>query len=199
MPSRYARKVGSRTLRKTFVIAVEGEKDETRYFEQMKRITRQHLEIVIAERAEEGDRSDPVGGYLRLYKQIKKGNFDKSLDEFWLVCDVDRYQTQGNLQNAVKGCMEAGYQCAVSNPSFDFWLLLHFEDAPLGEQRRQYKKAWKEYVHERREKDMSCLLPLVDNAIERARNGDPDPLGRWPQTTGTHVYKLVERLVPEPT
>lgn len=194
MPSKYARKKDYLSTRKTFVIAVEGQKDEVTYFEHLKTITTKNIQILIAQDAKNYS-SAPSGGVFRLEKYIQSmgTEFNTEIDEAWLVADVDRYQKQGNLQNAIKDCNEKGYSFAISNPSFDLWLVFHFERPSLTENRAYYKRRWKAFIQKKEPQNLGCMPPLVASAIERAKNQDPG--GRWPQTTGTHVYKLVERLI----
>ena len=36
---------------------------------------------------------------------------------------------------------------------------------------------------------------MFQDAVNRAETLDPNPADRWPQSTGTHVYKLVRKLL----
>jgi hypothetical protein len=54
-------------------------------------------------------------------------------DQFWLVCDTDHWIKSNHIQNlveVVRRCKQKGISVALSNPCFDLWLLLHFDDFP---------------------------------------------------------------------
>jgi hypothetical protein len=48
-------------------------------------------------------------------------------DEVWAVFDIDEHDTN-RLESAVLKAREAGIKTAISNPCFELWILLHFED-----------------------------------------------------------------------
>lgn len=88
-----------------------------------------------------------------------------------------------------------GFRLAISNPCFELWLLLHVADAPAvagrcdgveAELRRKLGGYSKTNIPTAR------LMPGVDEAITRART--LDTAGRWPQRTGTGVFRLVEAI-----
>lgn len=41
--------------------------------------------------------------------------------------------------------------------------------------------------------DMNRII----NAIARAKKLDSNPSERWPTSVGTHIYKLIERIIPK--
>jgi hypothetical protein len=43
--------------------------------------------------------------------------------------------------------------------------------------------------------DSSNYLPTIQDGIQRARELDRNPNDRWPQSLGTRVYLLAERLM----
>lgn len=68
---------------------------------------------------------------LDLYKADYDLEYHKWLDKnknpgdiFGIVIDKDKWE----LQEVVKHCAEKGYKVFLSNPCFELWLLLHFED-----------------------------------------------------------------------
>ena len=53
-------------------------------------------------------------------------------DAFWLVTDTDHWiqpNHVANLKEVVQQCKQKQIGVALSNPCFDWWLLLHFDDA----------------------------------------------------------------------
>lgn len=198
MSSRYQRKKETRSVRKNFVIAVEGERDEIAYFQMLQPRSTGNVTLVIAQPDQPYDAS-PVGTFRRLFREVHQNpHYEKGYDEFWIVIDVDRYQRQGKLQQAIKECKRSGYAFAVSRPSFDLWLVFHFED-PTANMPKNIKKHRKFLFNQHRINDFSKLsIEQIHGACAIARAGD-DPSQPWPQVPGSHVYKLVERLVaPKP-
>lgn len=50
-----------------------------------------------------------------------------AFDTVWAVIDVDDH---GDLEQAKQYARDSGVECAVSNPCFELWLLLHFREQP---------------------------------------------------------------------
>ncbi len=81
---------------------------------------------------EPSNKSSPLDVVERLKEFINdnKENFHlQSYDKKWILLDVDHHYNnthQCNLSEALKQARQAGYEVAISNPRFDFWLLSHF-------------------------------------------------------------------------
>ncbi|MES2790844.1 MAG: RloB family protein [Planctomycetota bacterium] len=57
-------------------------------------------------------------------------------DQLWYCGDVDHWAKPDHIQvflDVLKQCFDKGYEVAISNPCFEFWLLLHFSDHPVEE------------------------------------------------------------------
>lgn len=55
--------------------------------------------------------------------------FDKEIDFLCLVVDRDAESfTASQFDEVYNTCQEKGFRFLISNPSFEFWLLLHFDD-----------------------------------------------------------------------
>lgn len=77
--------------------------------------------------------------------------------------------------NLLNGCCHKGLYGIFSNPSFEIWFVLHFQNAPYGKNASQIKHLVKELVKEKKQ-DYSettdifnLLLPLQNDALKRAR------------------------------
>jgi hypothetical protein len=53
---------------------------------------------------------------------------DDEVDECWCVFDVEWPKNHPNLAQALQLAKDHGIRLAVSNPCFELWLILHFED-----------------------------------------------------------------------
>lgn len=176
-----------------FVIAVEGEKTEAQYFSLFES-ARVHIEILPA--GPDG-LSAPKHVLERLVKFEEE--YDLGLeDERWLVTDVDRQRGQF-LDEVTQVARESGYHLAVSNPCFELWLLLHFQEADaadtdckaiierLGRHVNGYNKA---------KIKLDYFTPdRIHNAVVRARVLEGERVSRWPNFPGTHVFKVAEKLL----
>ena len=60
-------------------------------------------------------------------KKLRKG------DEAWIVVDKDNWSDHDLAQLFKWALQSDSYGFALSNPKFEFWLLLHFEDVKRGE------------------------------------------------------------------
>lgn len=175
------------------VIATEGEKDEPQYFEMFKH-GQTHFQLVILQTGAD-HASAPQKVLERLDRFAKEYQIGGG-DELWYVGDVDRWPVR-NLASVCRQCVQKGYHLAISNPAFECWIYLHFDEpdatmhtagdfvAALREKLGGYRKG-----HLPTER----LRPCVPAAIARARSLDTPPAERLPRMPGSHVYKLVEKL-----
>ncbi|MGL6197007.1 MAG: RloB family protein [Thermoguttaceae bacterium] len=121
--NRYARKKPSRTGERVLIV-VEGDSEKS-YFEAVCRFFQlTGTTVVISDNA---DGTDPI--HLRDHALIlnkKSGPFD----ELWLVYDLEAINniTRRSQAKVVKQSKKSKGICfAESDPSFEFWLILHFE------------------------------------------------------------------------
>lgn len=155
------------------VIVCEGEKTEYGYFEAFRKSMR--LPTVSVAVVHSGY-TDPYGivksaiGEREARKQEK--SWDKG-DTVWAVFDGDEHKENNlaNWNNAVQLAGSKDINLAISNPSFELWYLLHFQDQLAKMDRRealvaltkhlpQYKKASKLWPEP--------LQPFTKSALTRA-------------------------------
>jgi RloB-like protein len=53
---------------------------------------------------------------------------EAEIDEFWCVFDVEWPKNHPGLLEAVQQAHANGIHLAISNPCFELWLILHFQD-----------------------------------------------------------------------
>jgi len=176
-----------------FVIAVEGEKTEKQYFSLFES-TRVHIEILPAG---ESSLSAPKHILERLVKFEEQYDLGPE-DERWLVADVDRQRGQF-LDEVTQIARDSGYNLAISNPCFELWLLLHFQDAnPADTQCLSVTKRLRPHTggHNKARINLEGYTSdTIRTAISRARALDGERESRWPNFPGTHVFKVVEKLL----
>lgn len=144
-------------------------------------------------------------------------------DEFWMITDVDEHwsskianPTNGKTQKdewneAISKCNKEGYSYAVSNPFFEMWLLLHFDEAleadkkyavtPLHdyEPTNHFKKRLNDLghrlKHEKHIKKMDYEEANVRDAVSRAEQLHKDKEDLCPQYYATTIYLLVYKIL----
>jgi len=176
-----------------FVIAVEGENTEAQYFSLFKS-TRVRVEVLPA--GPEG-LSAPRQVLERLVAFEERFDLDAD-DERWLVIDVDQQRGQF-LDEVTQVARESGYGLAISNPCFELWLLLHFQDAdPSDTDCAAVINRLRPHVggyNKARIKLAPYTPDRTREAVARARALEGGRDMRWPNCPGTHAFKVVERLL----
>jgi hypothetical protein len=183
-----------------FVIATEDENAPKNYFDQFKN-PRIQVKVLPSERG----CSSPKHILDRL--DDYKAEFDIGEgDELWLMLDTDHWIEPNHVKNFDRVCTEAvkkDYQLAHSNPCFEVWLLLHVTNLMPNDQFKRYaevEKRLKEILgtYQKKNSDpISFSLDKAAAAVAHAETLDTSPADRWPQKTGTHVYRLVKKLLPD--
>jgi hypothetical protein len=117
------RRAARRPERKTIVVFCEGVASEPDYINGLKRVEeiRDNTAINIEIHPERGVP-------LTLVRWAVERSRDDEVDECWCVFDVEWPKNHPNLAAAVQLAAAHGIRLAVSNPCFELWLALHFED-----------------------------------------------------------------------
>jgi len=174
------------------IIATEGQKTEKQYFDIFRN---QKIQVKIIETR--NGRSSPVDVLKRLDVYQKEYDIAKE-DQLWLMTDTDRW---GNkiLSSIVQEAKQKGYKLAISNPCFECWLLLHFEDITennitCGKIKKRLQKIMGSYDSSNLRTDQ-FTMSRIENAACRAEKMDKDRREPWPHKVGTHVYKVVKSIM----
>lgn len=180
------------------LIVCEGRETERRYFEAFQhevRNPRVHVEVA----RETGVPRTVVKTAISLREeaaQEAKRQRDENLlwDEVWGVFDVDDHP---GLAEAVSMAEQHGVLVAVSNPCFELWALLHFQDQRAHIERGKLRTALQKHLRgydkvldflKVHRTYADAVRRAKDLAERAARDGEP---GRNP-TTG--VLRLTESI-----
>ena len=188
----FRRPLGTRRYRKLFVLAVEGATTEPQYFALF---NDQHS-VIHVDCVKGNHRSAPQQVLKRMKIRLGEEGLSTS-DEAWLVVDKDSW-TEDQLDQLHAWSQEReSYGLALSNPKFEYWLLLHFENAKGIRTARDCRTRLKRHLPDYDKHIDRRMFPLVSirEAIARAQVRDNPPCKDWPRRTGTTVYRLVERLL----
>jgi len=177
--------------RKLFLIATEGAKTEPIYFGIFNSPqTTIHVKLLPARKHD----SSPPQVLKRAKEFVKEKGVGKK-DEVWLVMDRDQW-TDEQLEGVFIGCRASAFNLAVSNPQFEYWLLLHFEDGSGVSGSRDCTQRLMRYLpnFDKGHLEIQKVEPGIPNAIHRAEAKDTPPCEDWPKTNGSTVYRLVKSL-----
>lgn len=192
MSGALSRNAGVRRYKPLFLISCEGSVTEPEYFAFFQR----HA-IIKCLRAK--GKSAPQAVLERMNKEFDRTPLRKG-DEAWLVVDKDDWN-DSQLAALHRWAEERGgvvkRGLAVSNPRFELWLLLHFEEVarpcPGHECTNRLEKHLPGYKKHLVNSAFSC--ESVGSAIARAKELDQPAALDWPRKTGTTVYRLAEDLL----
>ena len=108
----------------------EGEKTEPAYLKALKREPAvRDVASVDIRVDEETSGSVPLTLVEAAAKaRARSSGENGEIDEVWCVFDVEWPQNHPNLRKALARARESDVRVAVSNPCFELWLALHFED-----------------------------------------------------------------------
>lgn len=191
----FQRASNTRDYRPVFIIATEGEKTEPDYLRM--KIFKPPTVTVHIEPLPTKKSSSPSSVLKRMEKHLRDYRIREG-DEAWLIVDKDLWKDEQLELLHVWSTAHPYKGLAVSNPQFEYWLLLHFEEG--------------NNVHNKNEclSRLRCHLPNYDkgnlpvnkftlsrvrDAIRRAKLKDNPPCEKWPETIGTTVYRMIERII----
>lgn len=196
---------------KIFVLAFEGNDTEEIYFEALKdsvKFNDEQIYLSLLKRPKENTNSAPNHVFNKLKREAKdQYNFGPN-DELWMIIDTDRWK---NIPDICDLCSKEGNMfTAVSNPCFEFWLLLHVKDINdyTSEEQEAILKNSK-VTNKKNVVDIRLtevlgsynksnplplrFLPHLELAVDRAKALDPNR-EIYPTNLGSHVYRLIEKI-----
>ena len=170
--SRLRRKVAFRMPKRTFLVFCEGTRTEPDYIKALRQ------EPAVRDSASIDIRIDlnASGAVpLTLVNAAAEARYRSSreqgeIDEVWCLFDVEWPQNHPKLAEAKVKAAKAGVRLAISNPCFELWLALHFENRTAwldndaaGKLRRDHDKSSGKGL------DGSEYMPRRADATQRAR------------------------------
>jgi len=168
---------------KLFIIATEDELTEKQYFGIFRS---SQIKVEVLATGADG-KSAPQYVLNRLVEFKERYDLNED-DMLWLVFDVDRW----DLSLVCREARQKGYHLAVSNPCFEVWLCLHFDDLdPLDRTCKDFKERLRTILgsYNSSNLDLSLYKLNIRNAVNRAKALHSDSQQNWPPIIGSHVYQ----------
>lgn len=137
--------------------------------------------------------------------------YSKDIDSLYLIVDRDKDSFTTNQYNSVRNkCQKHGFHFCVTNPCFEFWLLLHFDavlkidKAELLENRRvssskRFVESELQKVFPRYTKNVynaEELMRKIDTAMKNVRCFSQD-IERLENSLGSNINMLIKELRSE--
>jgi hypothetical protein len=189
------RKPPSRIPKPIVLVVCEGAKTEPTYFQALRRAKRMSPQQIKIVPGEEGSHPKNVVEYA---KSLKEGIRQDGLivDEVWFVFDRDDH---AEIEAAFIQARGNHFQIAFSNPCFELWYLLHYQDQTAHIERNWVFSRLKKYLpqYEKASSVYPDLSSHQSQAISRAKklrklhrdNGNSEK-----QNPSTNVDELVSYL-----
>ncbi|MCG8406092.1 MAG: RloB family protein [Phycisphaerales bacterium] len=177
------------------LIVCEGAETEPKYLNRLRRelrLSKDLLKIVGGDLG--GSNPKSLAEYAR-EKNIAAHQERFSYDEVWCVFDRDQHT---RIEEAFIQIRDNNFKSAFSNPSFELWFLLHFQNQTASIERRVVLRELKKHLRNY-EKSLDVyddLKPKQADAIERARNlrKNCTASGTVPECPYTNVDELLQSI-----
>lgn len=178
------------------VIASEDTHAVSQYFARF-RAKRVHF-IVIP--TIDGKSSPP--NVMRRLDEFKAEFASEENDQFWICIDQDHWADPGHISTllqVVRECKQKGYGISISNPCFELWLLLHFEDingetiGRCDDVRKRINEIKGGYNKAKCCGNLRITASQVEDAIRRARELDNGQ--EIPSSPLTRMHLVLELLM----
>ena len=190
---RFQRPLGERRYKTLFLIAAEGLKTEPTYFSMFC----SEASVVRVHCLKGAHASSPPQVLKRMKDHLRQQGL-KSADQAWLVVDKDQWTDQQLMQLYQWSISHQNYGLAVSNPKFEYWLLLHFEDGAGVNSARDCTERLRRWLLQNGKAvdTRKITRDQIEDAIGRAKQRDRPPCVDWPRSEGqTTVYRLVQSIL----
>lgn len=188
-----------RTPNRVELIVCEGESTEPAYFNAMRkklRLSAIHIDVVGLK-----DRSEPIDVVQHAISKKKGAYKGVPYNKIWCVIDVEIPIPHQSLEEAIEKAKDNNLEIILSNPFFEYWLLLHFEKVTTVFEKGEELYSALNEVHPTYKKTrigFDVLYPHTNTAIKHSKevlkeqHNDAEDLRNC--NPSTHVHKIVEYL-----
>jgi hypothetical protein len=193
-----------RKLKKPMLIICEGRETERNYFTGLKQEdwARKYFQITV-KRGKGGSREQ-----IAQFAVDQKNHSSEDFDAIFCVMDVEEPNQNDPLEKALRILSEHSITSCLSNPSFEVWLLSHFEktgkiyyhcDAVIADINKHWKKHFNDHEYQKADESIyERLKKFLETAVENARwvreVHHEDVENTLEANSSTEVYRLVELI-----
>ena len=147
---------------KIIIISCEGSNTEPEYFKAIKEKLFDYIDVLLEIEIvpKEAGASDPKNIVCNLDEFIEeKYDYKSEHDEMWVVWDREKVESRKKqILEMIPICKEKNYHIAMTNPLFEFWLLMHITDINLYNTDDLYKNEKVNTVRRFIDKELSNIL-----------------------------------------
>ena len=188
----FRRPYANRAYNKLFIISAEGDQTEPQYFAMLNKMSKSTVKCL-----NNLHDTSPVQILKVIKTDLKKRRLRKG-DEAWIVVDRDIWEPE-ELNALVEWANKNGnFHLALSNPKFEYWLLLHFEEGNSISSPKNCEDRLKKHLPTyNKDIQVSKIKPKIQDAITRAKAKDTPRCETWPKQAGTTVYRLVAKIIQD--
>lgn len=203
----------SKDVKSVYLISIASEgKTEEQYFDGIHDMNTS--EIIKVERLEKISETDTKSHPIHVIDLLneRKEHWEEygvEPSELWMVVDRDRQNvSKKQIKSIIEKCNKEGYNLALSNPTFEFWLLLHLKNIKeysyddlldnnkVNKSRRFIDKELSNLLggYNKKKLKFSDFERGITNAIKRAKKLDTKN-DELVDKLGSSVCLLVEKVV----
>lgn len=136
----------SREPKSAIFIACEGRVTEPEYFQVIVSKLYEYIPVTLEIKIipKNNDKSDPqkiIDNLESFLLNFQEKNSFHDNDEMWIVIDKEKEKDNDrrkHIDNIIPMCKEKNYNIALTNPQFEFWLLLHLVDIKKHENKKLF-------------------------------------------------------------
>lgn len=187
---KFQRTKPTKSYRKIFHVFTEGNKTEPIYFE----IFKSYLKIQI--KTHLSNNKNTAKQILQKVKKFISKEKPLKIDEIWVMLDVDKNCKQ-DLHDIKEWCNKRQKRgLALSNPKFEYWLLLHFDKGDDIRSPEAIDKRLEKYLPNFSKNNLN--LKKLEYAIPTAIRYSKEKYSQckeWYTDYHSTVFQLVEQIV----
>lgn len=199
------RRPPTRKVAQKILIACEGSKTEPIYFESIRNVLRlPTLKIIVLRHQSKTDPRSIIERLIEERQQMKDNQEWSKDDNAWAVFDGDEHieKSLDKWNSAISRANKQNINLAITNPCFELWYLIHFQDnlsqttrdkiiKLLGKHIKNYDKSMCLYPEP--------LKPLTETAIQRAnkiaKQIEANELDEYSNPCCSGLSKLISSLL----
>ena len=174
MSRKLERRQPTRKITQKILIACEGSKTEPIYFNSIRNELRSStLEIIVLDNQGKTDPGNIIEILIEKRQQMKNEKRWTTNDAAWAVFDGDEHieKSRKSWETAINRANSQKINLAITNPCFELWYLIHFQDHFAEINRDKLVKLLDKYIPGYNKSTCfypKLLKPLTEKAIQSA-------------------------------